>query len=195
MYVFFVTIVSNIEHLISRSNMEKTLIILKPDTIQRGLIGEIITRFERAGLKVVAMKMVAPDEEHFHKHYEGISNLISRWGEDIYNVTLQQMTETPVVAVVLEGVEAVSHVRKMVGTTDPKDSAPGTIRGDYTHVTRGYTNPIGATLPNILHASGNSEEAVQEVALWFSDDEIYDDYDTAHGPVVRGRVPKKKPSN
>lgn len=173
--------------------MEQTLIILKPDTIQRGLVGEIITRFERAGLKIIAMKMVAPDELHFHKHYEGISSLISRWGEDIYNVTLSAMTETPVIVFVLEGVEAVSHVRKMVGTTDPKDSAPGTIRGDYTHVTRAYTNPRGATLPNILHASGNVEEAGQEIALWFQTDEIYPDYETAHSPIVRGRVVEKKP--
>ena len=172
--------------------MERTLIILKPDTIQRGIIGEVISRFERAGLKIVAMKMVAPDEHHFHKHYEGISNLISRWGEDIYNVTLHQMTETPVITFVLEGVEAVSHVRKMVGTTDPKDSAPGTIRGDYTHITRGFTNPIGSTLPNILHASGNPEEAEQEIKLWFTDEELYGDYDTAQGPVVRGNIPKKK---
>ena len=172
--------------------MERTLIILKPDTIQRGIIGEVITRFERAGLKIVAMKMVAPDEQHFHKHYEGISNLISRWGEDIYNVTLHQLTETPVITFVLEGIEAVSHVRKMVGTTDPKDSAPGTIRGDYTHITRGYTNPIGSTLPNILHASGNPEEAEQEIKLWFTDEELYGDYDTAQGPVVRGNIPKKK---
>jgi len=172
--------------------LERTLIILKPDTIMRGLVGEIITRFERAGLKIIAMKMVSPDEAHFHKHYEGISNLISRWGEDIYNVTLSQMTETPVVVFMLEGVEAVQHVRKMVGTTDPKDSAPGTIRGDYTHITRGYTNPIGATLPNILHASGNVEEAEKEIELWFNDSEIYGDYDTAQGPVIRGRVPNKK---
>ena len=172
--------------------MERTLIILKPDTIQRGIIGEIITRFERAGLKIVAMKMIAPDELHFHKHYEGISGLISRWGEDIYNVTLKQMTETPVIVFVLEGIEAVSHVRKMVGATDPKDSAPGTIRGDYTHITRGYTNPIGATLPNIVHASGNAEEANQEIELWFKQDEIYGEYDTAQGPVVRGKVVLKK---
>lgn len=172
--------------------MEQTLVVLKPDTIQRGLVGEIISRFERAGLKIVAMKMVAPDEEHFHKHYEGISGLISRWGEDIYNVTLAAMQEAPVVAFVLEGVEAVSHVRKMVGTTDPKDSAPGTIRGDYTHITRGYTNPIGATLPNILHASGDTTEAAKEIELWFTDAELYTDYDTAQGPVVRGNVPKKK---
>ena len=172
--------------------MERTLIILKPDTIQRGLVGEVMTRFERAGLKIVAMKMVAPDELHFHKHYEGISNLISRWGEDIYNVTLSQMTETPVIVFVLEGVEVVEHVRKMVGKTDPKDSAPGTIRGDYTHVTRAYTNPRGATLPNILHASGDVDEAKQEIKLWFGDDELYGEYETAHSPIVRGRVPKKK---
>jgi nucleoside-diphosphate kinase len=172
--------------------LERTLIILKPDTLQRGLVGEIISRFERAGLKIIAMKMVAPDELHFHKHYEGISNLISRWGEDIYNVTLSQMTETPVIVFVLEGVEAVAYVRKLVGTTDPKDSAPGTIRGDYTHITRGFTNPIGSTLPNILHASGNSEEAVKEIALWFDNSEIYDDYDTAQGPVIRGYIPNKK---
>ncbi len=175
-----------------KPELEQTLVIFKPDTIQRALVGEIITRFERAGLQIVAMKMIAPDELHFHKHYEGISHLISRWGEDIYNITLSQMTETPVIAFVLEGVEVVSHVRKMVGTTDPKDSAPGTIRGDYTHITRAFTNPLGATLPNILHASGNVEEAQQEIALWFKEDEVYSYYETAHSPIVRGRIPNKK---
>ncbi|MBC7868999.1 nucleoside-diphosphate kinase [Candidatus Saccharibacteria bacterium] len=174
------------------TQLERTLIILKPDTIQRGLVGEIITRFERAGLKIVAAKFVAPDEAHFRKHYEDIGKMISRWGEDIYNVNLSLMVESPVLAFVLEGVEAVSYVRKLVGTTDPKDSAPGTIRGDYTHVTRAYTNPIGATLPNILHASGDPEEALQEIALWFDDSELYADYETAQGPIVRGRVPEKK---
>ena len=171
--------------------MEQTLVVLKPDTVQRALVGEIITRFERAGLKIVAMKMVAPDEEHFHKHYEGISGLISRWGEEIYHITLSHMTEGPVIAMVLEGVEAVGHVRKMVGSTDPKDSAPGTIRGDYTHVTRGFTNERGGTLPNILHASGDTTEAAKEIALWFDDDEIYS-YSTPHEETIRGRVPKKK---
>ena len=174
------------------AEIERTLVVLKPDTVKRGLVGEIVTRFERAGLKIVAMKMVAPDELHFHKHYEGIGNLISRWGEDIFNVALAQMTDAPVVAIVLEGVEAVHYVRKMVGTTDPKESAPGTIRGDYTHVTRGYNNPIGATLPNILHASGNLEEATKEIELWFEKSEIYDNYETVNGAVVRGFVPTKK---
>lgn len=170
-------------------SMERTLVILKPDTVQRGLVGEIITRFERAGLKIVAMKMIQPDEEHFRKHYEEISGMISRWGEPIFNVTVAGMTETPVVAFVLEGVSVVEHVRKMVGTTDPKDSLPGTIRGDYTHITREYTNPIGATLPNIVHASGNADEASKEIALWFDESEVYGDYETASGPIVRGKVP------
>lgn len=169
--------------------MEKTLVVLKPDAVQRGIVGEVIRRFERAGLKIVGMKMVSPNEEHFHKHYEEISQLISRWGEDIYKITLSQMQESPVVAIALEGVEAVAHVRKMVGTTDPKESAPGTIRGDFTHVTRDYTNAQGGTLPNIIHASGSAEEAEKEISLWFSSDEVYD-YETVHAPVVRGRVPQ-----
>jgi nucleoside-diphosphate kinase len=173
------------------SKVERTLIVFKPDAVQRALVGEILTRFERVGLKIVGMKMVKPDKQHFHEHYEGISGLISRWGQEIYDITLAHMTEGPVVAVVLEGVEAVAHVRKMVGTTDPKESAPGTIRGDYTHLTREYTNERGATLPNILHASGDPQEAEKELALWFSPDELYD-YETVHESVVRGRVPEKE---
>ena len=172
--------------------IERSLIIFKPDTIQRGIVGEIITRFERAGLKIVAMKMLSPNEEHFHEHYEGISSMISRWGKDIFYINLSMMMESPVIACVLEGVEAVSYVRKLVGTTNPKESPPGTIRGDYTHVTQDYSRSRGSTLPNILHASGNIEEAEKEVALWFDKDEIYDAYDTAQGPVIRGHVPKKK---
>ncbi len=168
--------------------MERTLIILKPDAVQRGIVGEVLSRFEKAGLKIVAMKMVAPDKEHFHAHYEGISKLISRWGEDIYNITLSHMTESPVIAAVLEGIDSVEHVRKMVGTTDPKESAPGTIRGDYTHVPRADTNKRGSTLPNIIHASGNAEEAAEEIKLWFGDNEIYG-YQTAHEETVKGRIP------
>ncbi len=171
--------------------MQQTLVVLKPDAVQRGISGEIISRFERAGLKIIGMKMVAPDEAHFHAHYEDISKLISRWGEDIYRITLSHMTESPVIAIVLEGVESVAHVRKMVGTTDPKDSAPGTIRGDYTHVTRGYTNPRGGTLPNLLHASGDAEEARQEIALWFQPEELYA-YITPHETTILGRIPESR---
>ena len=173
------------------AEIEQTLIILKPDTIQRGLVGEILTRFERAGLKIVAMKMMAPDEMKFREHYEGIGKLISRWGEDIYNVTMKHMTTSPIIVFVLEGVEVVSYVRKLVGTTDPQDSAAGTIRGDYTHITRAYTNPVGRTLPNILHASGDAEEAKQEIALWFDKDEIYADYENVQAKIVHGHIPEK----
>ena len=176
------------------NDKQQTLIVFKPDSMQRGIVGEILARFERAGLKIVGMKMVAPDKEHFHKHYEEISGLISRWGEDIFNLTLHQMTETPILAAVLEGVDAVSHVRKMVGTTDPKESQPGTIRGDYTHLTKLYTNQRGGTLPNLLHASGSEEEAAKEIKLWFKDDEIFD-YKVAHEEVVKGFIPPKKTKN
>jgi nucleoside-diphosphate kinase len=173
------------------SYIERTLIILKPDTMQRGIAGEIITRFERAGLKIIAMKMISPDESHFRKHYEEISHMISRWGEEIYNKQVDEMMLAPVIAFVLEGIEAVSYVRKLVGTTDPKESAPGTIRGDYTHATRGYAETHGLGLPNILHASGNLEEATQEIALWFDEKEIYGDYETAQAPIIRGHISKK----
>jgi len=170
--------------------LQQTLVLLKPDAVQRLIAGEVIVRFEKAGLKIVAMKMTAPDEKHFHEHYEGISQLITRWGKDIYDITLSHMTEAPVIAIVLEGIEAVAHVRKMVGTLDPMESAPGTIRGDFTHLSRAYTNERGSTLPNIIHASGNVEEAKQEVDLWFKPEEVFS-YASVHDEVLRGRVPKK----
>jgi nucleoside-diphosphate kinase len=171
--------------------MEQTLVVLKPDAVQRGLVGEIISRFERTGLKIVGAKMVWPSAEHFHKHYEGIGTLISRRGEDIYNVTLAAMIEAPVFAFVFEGIDAVEYVRKMVGATDPKDSAPGTIRGDFTHISRAYAVENGMTLPNIIHASADATEAAQEIPLWFREEELHS-YDLPIQQVVDGRVPKKK---
>lgn len=169
--------------------IERTLVVIKPDAVQRGIVGEIITRFEKAGLKIVATKMVSPDKKHFHAHYENISKMITRWGEEIFNITLSGMTESPVIAIVLEGIEAIAHVRKMVGVVDPKDSAPGTIRGDYTHVTRSYTNGRGGTLPNIIHASGNKEEAEKEIELWFKKDEVYE-YKLPHESTIFGKIPR-----
>lgn len=173
------------------SHIERTLVVLKPDAVQRGIMGEIISRFERAGLKVVGMKLIAPDEEHFHKHYEEIGTLISRRGQDVYNVTLATMTDSPVLAMVLEGIDAIAHVRKMVGPTDPKEAQPGTIRGDYSHISRQLALEAGRTLPNLIHASANKEEAEQELKLWFADDETYE-YQTALEGTVLGRVPEKK---
>jgi nucleoside-diphosphate kinase len=159
--------------------MERTLILLKPDAVKRGIVGEIISRFEKAGIKIVGMKMVSPDEEHYFHHYETISKLKSRIGEDVFQKNSQFMMSGPVVALVLEGVEAVGIVRKMVGSTEPKAAQPGTIRGDYSHISFEHSNNRDAALPNIIHASGNSEEAKQEVAHWFSDQELFN-YQTIH---------------
>lgn len=159
--------------------MERTLIILKPDALQRGITGEIITRFERAGLKIVAAKMVRPDEAHFYKHYEDIGKMISRRGQKAFDVTLKMMQEGPVMPMVLEGVEAASLVRKMVGATEPKSAAPGTIRGDYAHVSFGFADEKDLGIPNLIHASGDADEAKLEIAHWFSENEIFD-YTATH---------------
>ena len=159
--------------------MERTLIILKPDAIQRGIAGEIITRFERAGLKIVGAKMLQPDVDHYHHHYEAISKMISRRGQKAFDVTLEMMQKGPVIAMVLEGIEAVSLVRKMVGATEPKEALPGTIRGDYAHMSFAHADKESIGVPNIIHASGDPKEAEQEIAHWFSEAELFD-YTAAH---------------
>lgn len=159
--------------------IERTLIILKPDTVQRGLVGEIITRFEKVGLKLVGMKMVSPDRDHYYYHYEDIGKMVSRRGKEVFDMTLDVMMSGPVIAVVLEGIEAASLVRKMVGATEPKSSEPGTIRGDYSHMSYAHADANRVGIPNIIHASGDAEEAKQEIAHWFSGQELFD-YQTVH---------------
>lgn len=179
--------------------MERTLIILKPDTVQRAIVGEIITRFERVGLKIVGMKMMVPDMELLKKHYPdalvpivgnktkedwdnyGVESKesIEEIGEMIVDATRKFMQEAPVVAMVLEGGHAVEIVRKMVGKTGPKDSAPGTIRGDYAHLSLGRSSLKKKGAANILHASGTVDEAKQEIAMWFDDTELFS-YKTVH---------------
>ncbi len=154
--------------------MERTLILLKPDALERGIAGEIITRFERVGLKLVGAKMLQPSEEHYYYHYETIGQMVSRRGQQAFDVTLKFMQEGPVMAIVLEGIEAVAQVRKMVGTTEPKAAEPGTVRGDYAHVSFAHANAKGLSIPNLIHASGDPEEAIKEIAHWFKDDELYD---------------------
>lgn len=166
------------------NDIQRTLILFKPDAVQRGLIGEILTRFERVGLKIVATKMVAPEKEHFHRHYEGIGQMITRRGDRAFDLTLEFMTKGPVVAMVLEGVEAVSLVRKLVGTTEPKSAEPGTIRGDYSHMSFGYADSKSAGVPNLIHASGDVGEADSEIKHWFKDSEIYN-YESVHERFTR----------
>ena len=171
--------------------MERTLIILKPDAVKRGIVGEILMRFERVGLKIVGAKMLRPNYEQFHHHYEGISGMVSRRGEKAFNVTLEMMQEGPVIAMVLEGIEAVSLVRKMVGTTEPKSAQPGTIRGDYAHISFDYADKESIGTPNIIHASGDVKEAEAEIGHWFSDSELFD-YETVHEVYTLARSRKAK---
>jgi nucleoside-diphosphate kinase len=153
--------------------MERTLILLKPDALQRGIAGEIITRFERVGLKIVATKLQSPDYDHYFKHYETIGQMISRRGQQAFDVTLELMQAGPVLAVVLEGVESISQVRKMVGTTEPKSALPGTIRGDYAHVSFAHADMNSQGIANLIHASGDAADAEQEIKHWFNDEELF----------------------
>lgn len=153
--------------------IERTLVLLKPDAVQRCFMGEIITRFERAGLKVVGMKMVWVDKEFSKLHY-------AEHVEKAFYPGLESMiTEGPVLTLVLEGVEAIGVVRKMVGSTEPKGSAPGTIRGDYAHVSYGYADQQKIGVKNLIHASANAEDAEKEVPLWFDAQELHS-YKTVH---------------
>lgn len=169
--------------------MQKTLIVLKPDALQRGIAGEILSRFEKVGLKIVAAKMLQPDYDHFYHHYENIGKMVSRRGKEAFEVTLEMMQEGPVLALVLEGVEAVSLVRKMVGATEPKSAQPGTIRGDYAHMSFDYANGVGVGIPNLIHASGDPEEAAEEIAHWFSESEIFS-YETVHEKYTQAKKRK-----
>ena len=155
-------------------DIEKTLILFKPDALQRGVVGEILTRFERVGLKVVGTKMVRPDRDHWYKHYEEIGKMVTRRGEDTFNMTLDLMLGGPVIAMVLEGVEAVALVRKLVGATEPKSALPGTIRGDFSHMSFGFADGAKKGIPNLIHASGDTDDAEKEIDYWFSDAELYD---------------------
>lgn len=150
--------------------MEKSLVLLKPDALDRGIIGEIIHRFERVGLKIVGMKMVIASEETAKKHYT--EDLAQRRGEAVRNLMIAMISSGPIVAIALEGVEAVEVVRKMVGATEPKSAAPGTIRGDFAHVSFKHADEHKMGVFNLIHASGSREEGETEVAVWFKPEEL-----------------------
>lgn len=173
-------------HNSSHSRNERTLVVIKPDGVQRGIVGEIISRFEKVGLKIVGTKLLQPSYDHYFHHYENIGKMVSRRGQKAFDVTLEMMNAGPVLAIVLEGAESVSLVRKMVGTTEPKAAAPGTIRGDYSHMSFAHADENDMGLPNLIHASGDADEAAAEIAHWFSESELYD-YLTAHEKFTQRR--------
>jgi len=154
--------------------VERTLVLLKPDAVVRGLAGRVITRFEDAALKIVGTKMKQMDADFTRKHY---FDLEERAGSEIYNCTAGFMQSGPVIALALEGVDAVTKVRKIIGSTFPDQAAPGTVRGDFAHQTKASSEVSGKAVMNLVHASGNSEEAKYEVELWFGPDEQFE-YET-----------------
>ena len=135
---------------------QRTFVMIKPDGVQRGFIGEIISRFEKKGIKVIAMKMVSVSKELAEKHY-GIHK-----GKPFFEPTVKYITSSPVVAMVLEGNNAIDMVRGMMGKTNPQEAAQGTIRGDYGQF-------IGR---NIVHGSDGPDTAEFEINLWFKPEEL-----------------------
>src|SRR3989344_1566895 len=180
---------------------ERSLVLLKPDTVQRGLIGEIIARFEKKGLKITALKMVWPTKEMAARHYDLPESAMRQLGErtlatyaekgqkhwtndpmeiarDIMKKLAKYLSTGPVVAMVVEGVHAVAHIRKIRVATNPLAADMGTITADYTVDSYFISDLQERAIRNLVHASGNVEEAETEIKLWFKEGEIYD-YDLA----------------
>ncbi len=177
--------------------LERTLILIKHDSVARSLIGEILSRFEKTGLKIIAMKMVWVDEKLANQHYileeEWAKKMYERtkktreaeghpfphkdhmeYGKLIQGWNISFLCEGPVIALVLEGPHAIEIVRKMIGHTEPRQSSPGTIRGDYA-MTESYplANDKSRVLRNLVHASDSVETAEREIAIWFTKKEIH----------------------
>jgi nucleoside-diphosphate kinase len=187
--------------------MERTLVILKPSAIQRGLVGEILTRFEKVGLKMAGAKLIWPDKDLLDKHYppereEFVTGLGQRTldsykelgldvkkqfeeldpnkiGHEVRDWLVQSMMSGPVMPIVLEGPHSIEIVRKIVGHTLPQKAAPGTVRGDYSFDSAALANKNQRPVNNLIHASGNAEEAEHEIELWFTSKELHE-YATVH---------------
>jgi len=180
--------------------MEQTVVLVKPDGVKRGLVGEIISRFEKAGLKIVALKMVLIDEKMALKHYgadeewfekvgqklkefyqkqgldqgEEISQLPNKEiGRLVQKWNVNYLTEGPVVAMLIEAPGVIQIVRKIVGPTFPQDAPPGTIRGDFSFDSPYLSNIKRRSVHNLIHASGSPQEAKFEKQLWFKEEEIH----------------------
>lgn len=191
---------------------ERTFCMIKPDGVMRGLIGEIIHRIEKAGLQVVAMKMLTPSEEMIRAHYpasdeawvtrlgnKGIASFEhlkhlnpkevlgtddpSTLGKEVLESLIQYMQSGPVVMFVVEGMQAVDMVRKLAGHTLPYKADVGTIRGDFSVDSPVIANTEKRAIHNLFHASETAAEAANEIKLWFGNEPIYD-YDLAGGRIM-----------
>lgn len=177
--------------------VEKTLVLIKHDGVSRGLIGRIISRLEETGLKIIGMKMILADEELAKNHYtldeEWAKNVFEKtkktyeregkkfnyrdhikFGEMIQEWNVDFLREGPVVAMIIEGPSAVEITRKIIGTTEPKQANPGTIRGDFAMIeSYAIANAKQRVLRNLVHASDSVENANREIDLWFKEKELY----------------------
>ena len=185
---------------------ERSLVIIKPDGVQRGLVGEIISRFEKKGLKISAMKMVWPTRETAAKHYDQPESAMMTLGErtlatyaekgvkhwssdpmeiarDIQKKLVNYLSVGPVIVMVIEGAHAIAHVRKIRGATNPLGADVGTITGDYTIDSYFISDLDGRAIRNLVHASGTVEEAENEIKIWFNKEEILD-YDMAIDKIL-----------
>ncbi|MDD2444669.1 MAG: nucleoside-diphosphate kinase [Candidatus Nanoarchaeia archaeon] len=151
--------------------IQQTFVLIKPDGVARGLIGEIIKRFEQRGFKIVALKLVQVNKDFAKMHYN--EEIEKRRGKQVREALLDYVTSGPVVAMVVEGVDAIENVRKLVGSTESKSSLPGTIRGDYSHVSFDYADQNHLPVRNVVHASSDKTDAINEISLWFSIDEFF----------------------
>jgi len=178
---------------------QRTLVLVKPDGVERGLVGEIIHRFEKVGLKIIGLKMVKVDADLAFKHYgqneewfekigEKVREFYNRVGYDpgeefnklsnrqigelVQKWNVEYLVAGPVVAIVLEGPHAIEVVRKIIGPTYPEEAPPGTIRGDYALDSPLTSNLEKRSVRNLIHASSKLEEADLEIKLWFKEDEL-----------------------
>ena len=150
--------------------IERTLVVIKPDGVERCLMGRILTRFEEAGLKIVGLKMTRINKKIAMRHYT--EDLAVRRGGHVRKLMVDYITSGVVVAIVLEGVNSIEVVRKMTGDTEPRVAQSGTIRGDFTHVSFKYADSLKMPVKNVIHASSDKRDAMREIRLWFSKSEL-----------------------
>ncbi len=175
--------------------IERTLIIAKPDAIQRGLVGEIIKRFEQKGFKIIGTKMALPDTKKVGEHYEDnkewkiqtgtrtietmktkgitMTETPEQVGDRIRRWNMEGIQGKPVIAIAIEGYHAVEMGRKIVGGTEPRGAQPGTIRGDYTVDSYMVADAKKRVIKNLVHASGSVAEAERELKIWFTPQELF----------------------
>jgi len=177
-------------------NIQQSLVLIKPDGVVRGHIGDIISRFERVGLKITAMKMILPKVDEADRHYalteewmQGVFDKASKkykeegkefpfpdykaYGMSIKNGLVDFLAAGPIIAMIIEGEGAVPLIRKIVGSTEPASAPAGTIRGDYSPDTYALANEQNRPIRNLVHASGTPEEAQNEIKVWFTEGEMH----------------------